>query len=527
MASPRKYEDKNQKNGVGKFMFFSAMAILQVVVFFGVFYIGMWPFMMWVDLISRIFAFILSIIIYSQNKSGSVKTPWIIIILTLPIVGTFMYVYYGLSGSIRKMRFRFKAIDDTIKPYMPDESETMRRFTEKDPQTAGISQYLSRNTIYPVFANTKVTYYPDAVDALEAQIEALKTAKKFIFLEYFSIENARGWSGIAEVLEEKLKEGVEIRILYDDVGSLWFVDREFKRSLKEKGIDAQVFNPVRPIWKIFFNNRDHRKITVIDGKIGFTGGYNLADHYFNYRTRFGYWKDTGVKLEGDAVDGLTGAFLEMWSAAKKKDDIVPERDLVPYFRTPEMKAAETHGDEMSFVHPYADIPVGSEQVGEEVYIGIVNRAVSYVYFMTPYLIITDEMRHALLLAAKRGVDVRIITPGIPDKKLVFRLTRSYYHGLVTYGIRIYEYTPGFCHGKMCISDDLVATCGTTNLDFRSFYHHFENDCMFYNCEAVMDMKKDFEASFEVGTEVTMKYRTGKLANMKFLQMLLRILGPML
>ena len=282
-------------------------------------------------------------------------------------------------------------------------------------------------------------------------------------------------------------------------------------------MQCRVFNPVQPVVHVFMNNRDHRKITVIDGKVGFTGGYNLADEYFNLTHPYGQWKDTGIKLTGDAVHSLTVIFFEMWNATQKEPD-----DPTPFLPQSDYQARE-----QGYVQPYADSPLRKESVGENVYQNLIKNAKDYVYITTPYLIIDDEMQRELTLAARRGVDVRIITPGIPDKKMVFKVTRSYYARLAAYGVRIFEYTPGFMHAKQFVCDDEVAAVGTINLDFRSLYLHFENGCWFYGCKAVQDVKADFDATFPVCTEVTSKYSVkGNLA-LRGWQLILRLFSPLM
>lgn len=314
-------------------------------------------------------------------------------------------------------------------------------------------------------------------------------------MEYHAIEDAESWQSIQEILEERAAAGVEVRVFYDDMGSIGFITTDFVERLRKRGIKAKTFNPMAGFLNIVLNNRDHRKITVVDGKVGFTGGYNIANEYFNITHPFGHWKDTGVRLEGPAVRSLTAAFLEMWNAGNNSST---DDDDFSRWLPAVAPVAEARG----FVQPYADSPLDDKRVGENVYISVVESAQDYAWFVTPYLIITDEMTHALGLAAQRGVDVRIITPGIPDKKIVYSMTRSYYYSLVRNGVRIFEYTPGFCHCKMSVADDILATCGTINLDYRSLYHHFENGCMYSDCDAVADTKADFEWMFAQSREVT-------------------------
>ncbi|MBQ9009167.1 MAG: cardiolipin synthase, partial [Clostridia bacterium] len=349
----------------------------------------------------------------------------------------------------------------------------------------------------------------------------LRKAEKFIFMEYHAIEDAESWHGIQEILEDRVRAGVEVRVFYDDMGSIGFINTDFVTRLEKVGIKCRVFNPFVPGLNVFLNNRDHRKITVIDGKVGFTGGYNIANEYFNLTHPFGMWKDTGVKITGNAVRSLTAIFLENWNAEDLKK-MKYDEDNSKYL--PEVDYTPT---ESAYVQPYADSPLGEVRVGEDLYISLINKANHYCWFVTPYLILSDEMIHALGLASKRGVDVRVITPGIPDKKLVFEVTRSYYNSLTRNGIHVYEWTPGFVHCKMCVVDDEAAICGTINLDYRSLYHHFENGCLYVNCQAVLDTRADFEHMMAESADVTENYNIGRNQFLKFKQLLLRLFSPLL
>jgi len=475
----------------------------------------------WLSAGTRLLSLAIVLGLYSQKKTSSMKTPWIILILLLPIAGTALYLMIGLSGSTKIMRQRYQKIDAELLPYLPDNQEVLDSLSEKDPAAHSISSYIRTFAPYPPYGNTDVAYYSDASDGLEAQLSEMRKAKRFIFMEYHAIENAESWARIQKVLEERVRAGVEVRVFYDDLGSIFFINRDFVHQLEAVGIKCRVFNPFMPVVNFFLNNRDHRKITVIDGEVGFTGGYNLANEYFNITSPFGRWKDTGIKLTGDAVRSLTLMFLEMWNAVKDgdKDDSNYAKYLKPSYENYE-------ASEKGVVQPYADSPMDNEHVGEEVYISIVEKAERYVYFMTPYLILTDEMTHALCLAAKRGVDVRIITPGIPDKKLIYSVTRSFYSNLVVDGVRIYEWTPGFLHAKMCVCDDRMATCGTINLDYRSLYHHFENGCFMYGCGAVGDIRSDFERTFRESQEVTDLYKDRKTTT-RLWQLILRLFAELL
>ncbi len=506
------------KNGVKRLVFAGIAIVLQLIVIL----IINFKFAQqaeWFAIGMRVLGAMMVIFLYNDRTPSAMKMTWIIIIMALPIFGATFYLLAGLNRSTHRMRKRYKEVDDRLFPLLPDDSAATARLEATDRRVANISHYLTETSMYPLFDDTAITYYDDAAKGIEAQKEELRLAKHFIFMEYHAIEDAESWHAIQDILEERVKAGVEVRVFYDDMGSIGFVNTDFVKRLEAKGIKAKVFNPFMPGLNLFLNNRDHRKITVIDGRVGFTGGYNIANEYFNLTHPFGHWKDTGVKLVGPAVQSLTTAFLEMWNASAEGDiDDTLFRQYLP--------KVLPNPDAQGFVQPYADNPMDDAPVGEDVYISVAEYAKEYAWFVTPYLIITDEMEHALSLAAKRGVDVRIITPGIPDKKMVYGLTRSYYYNLVRGGVRIFEYTPGFCHCKMSVADDTLATCGTINMDYRSLYHHFENGCLYYGCDAVADTKADFEWMFDQSREVTEQYRD-PAAHMRLWYAILRLASPLM
>ena len=527
MSSGVKTIEKNasNKNGV-KRMVLSLIIIFLEIWFIIALFTNLNKYATWIEILTRVLALAAVLALYSMNKTSSMKMPWIILIMLAPIIGLGIYVVIGLNVHTLKMKKRYEHIDEILLPKLVEGSsgestkQAGQRLHTYSGQFAGISDYLLRNSKYPVYQNTDIEYYGDAAEAIEVVKQELKKAKEFIFMEYHAIEEKESWLSIQEILAEKVKEGGEVRVFYDDMGSIGFVNTDFVKRLESHGIQGRVFNPFAPGLNAFLNNRDHRKITVIDGKVGFTGGYNIANEYFNITHPFGMWKDTGVKITGEAVRSLTVTFLENWNAVKEgdRDDVNFDKYLpkLPY-----------EAKEDAFVQPYADLPLDDEHVGEEVYISMANKATKYCWFITPYLILTDEMIHAFGLAAKRGVDVRVITPGIPDKKLIYQVTRSYYNTLTRNGVRVYEWTPGFCHCKMSVADDVAATCGTINLDFRSLYHHFENGCYYLNCKAVTDTKADFDKTLKECTEVTEKYTTGRGAYLRLYQLILRLFAPLL
>ncbi|MGM9660867.1 MAG: cardiolipin synthase [Faecousia sp.] len=452
----------------------------------------------------------------SKHTNTAMKMPWIMLILVLPVMGLSLYLLVEILGDPGVGK-RLRAVREDMKDEIPANAETALRNLEKqDLAAANQARYLWNCVRWPVYENTAVTFYAEAKDAFEAMKVELEKAETFIFMEYFIVEDSSCFREIEQILVRKRAQGVEVRFLYDDIGSVGKVNMVFARRLNEEGIQCHPFNPALPVLNLFLNHRDHRKITVIDGKVGFTGGYNLAEEYFDRKHPYGKWKDTGLRLEGEAVRNLSAAFLELWGVqCRQKEDYGKYLDVLHSVRV------------SGFVQPFADNPLGQERAAEEVYLNLVSQANRSVYFMTPYLIITDDMNRALCLAAKRGVDVRIITPGIPDKKTVYAVTRSYYAGLACQGVRIYEYTPGFCHAKQCICDGRIASVGTSNLDYRSLYHHFENNVLLYGCDAVRDIAADFENMFPQCREVTEQYRAGRGAVLRTWQYILRLFAPLL
>ncbi len=473
----------------------------------------------WVSILVSVLSIFMVLFIYGKHLNAAMKMPWLILILSFPMLGVPLYAMVGWNRSTRKMRTRFTEADSQLFPLLQKGDDTYRELKARDTGASNISIYLSRLG-FPVYGNTAVTYYDDGKKGFDAQLKDLEKAEKFLFLEYHAIEDGESFAPMKELLIKKAAEGVDVRVIYDEIGSAGFINSSFARMMEEKGVKCRVFNPLSLIVNLFMNNRDHRKITVVDGVVGYTGGYNLADEYFHFTSPYGYWKDTGIRLEGDGVSTLTALFLEMWNAMKDSDKDVT--DFSQYFRGTAVRDGEG-----CFIQPYADSPIDDIHVGEEMYMNVLNYASSYAYFITPYLIITDEMKKSFELAAKRGVDVRLITPGIPDKKLVYSITRSYYAGLAMAGVRIYEFTPGFCHCKQCVADDSIAICGTINLDYRSLYHHFENGAVIYGGAPVMDMKADFDSLFPQCREVTAEYASGRNTVLRIGQCLLRLVSPLM
>ena len=505
------------KNSVGRAAFVALALLLQIgyLVYLlsraGEYY----PY---IALVMEFLALAAVVAIYSQYRNAAAKISWIVLILFFPILGLCLYLLVGQPWATHSIRRRFRDADATRRARLPQDEEILRDMEAANPDAAGQMRYIRNWGQYPVYRNTSVEFHSQGEIAFEALKRELRKAEKFIFMEYHAIELSKCFLELEAILAERAAAGVEVRLFYDDVGSLTFIGPNFIQRMEAQGIRCRVFNPLVPMVSAFMNNRDHRKITVIDGVTGFTGGYNLADEYFNVKHPYGHWKDSGLLLRGDAVRSLTSMFLEMWNASRR---VSGENDA-GRFEAP-TGAVPSDG----WVQPYADSPLDEERLGENVYLNLLKSARRYAWITTPYLILDDEMIHELTLAAKRGVDVRIITPGIPDKKLVFQLTRSYYAQLVRGGVRIYEYAPGFMHAKQMLVDDVSSVVGSINLDYRSLYLHFENAVLLHGCAAIADIRRDFEATLPLCREMTPLYRGHRAVRMRMHQSLLRLFAPLL
>ncbi len=470
-----------------------------------------------ISMVTGLLALVVVLRLYSKYTTSAMKMPWIMLILVFPVMGLSLYVLIEVFGDLGHMKKRIAQSRTETVMQLKQEDALLARLESQDMAMANISRYLSRHAHSPVYANTSAVHFAQATEAFEAMKRDLEQAQSFIFMEYFIVADGSAFQELEEILVRKARQGVDVRLMYDDIGSIGYVNFQFAKKLNQEGIHCQVFNPALPVLNLFMNHRDHRKIAVIDGKVGYTGGYNLADEYFDRKFPYGKWKDTGLRLEGEAVRSLTAAFLEMWCASNgSKEAMKPYLDI-------QSSVPQAEG----FAQPYLDDPLEGERVAENVYLNLINSAQKSLYFITPYLIITDELNRALGLAAKRGVDVRIITPGIPDKKTVYGMTRSYYAGLARQGVRIYEFSPGFCHAKQCLCDRKAASVGTSNLDYRSLYLHFENNVLLIGGKAVEQIAKDFEDTFPQCREVTERYRTGRTAILRTWQCILRLFAPLM
>ena len=508
---------EDQKNSVGRLLFVVLAVLLQIS----------WFYLVLVRLVDNYITFSIAFRVFSvlsifsiigKRTNASIKMTWVVFIMAMPILGWVLYFLVYGTNFRSTMRRRFELADSMLFPYLDQSHVVLGELLKENKGIGNQFAMLEHSVGFPVYRNTEVIFYKEASLGFEAQLEALRAAKKFIFMEYHAIEDRDSFSEMKEILLQKAKEGVEVRLFYDDVGSVGFINPLFLKELENGGIQCRIFNPIVPIVNLFMNNRDHRKITVVDGQVGFTGGYNLADEYFNIRSPYGYWKDTGIRLRGEAVGSLTMLFLEMWHAM----DDSPVRGLYNYL--------PRHWDYYpgeGYCAPYGDSPIDDMPVGEDVYLNMIESAEDCVYITTPYLIITDEMSRALCNAAKRGVDVRIVLPGIPDKKMVYAISRSYYAQLLRAGVRIYEYSPGFLHSKQVLVDYRLAAVGTINFDYRSLYHHFENGVLIYESPCIFDIADDFYELFRTSREVSRDWDRKRSIFKRSLQGFLRFIAPLL
>lgn len=440
-----------------------------------------------------IFQIVVLLYLLNKNDRPSAKLNWIILILVLPIIGVPSYLLYGEGRPTRKMHKKITAAKEENARGI-EEVCGAPEVGEVTCRSESIGRYLTLYGGYPVYTDGTVEYFKSGEELFPVMLAELEKAEKFILLDYFIIAHGKMWNSILSILLRKAEQGVQIRIIYDDFGCMMTLPPDYDRYLESlhKNIRCMTFNNVVPIFTVRMNNRDHRKIFVVDGKVAITGGVNLADEYIAEKERFGYWKDTGVRITGSSVQSFTQMFFYLWNAFR-----VDKEDIREYLLPQKQGSMYALTESKLRIQPYDDSPLDRISAGETVYLDIIQRATKYVYIFTPYLVLDDSMRGALCLAAARGVDVRIVTPGIPDKKMVFRLTRANYGVLMKAGVKIYEYTPGFIHAKSMVSDDECAVVGTINLDYRSLYLHFENAVYFSGCGAVQDVKRDAEETFAV------------------------------
>ncbi len=471
-----------------------------------------------VQMLLELFSLVVVIYLVNKEENPAYKLAWTIPILIFPLFGGLMYLVLGDKQPARDLRLRLEESISETEFLLGQEYHVIENLKRENPQAASQAVYIDQYGGYPIYQNSNTKYYASGEAMFDDLLQSLRSAKHYIFMEFFIVSQGYMWDTILEILKDRVNDGVEVRFMYDDVGCVDQLPYKYYKELEKYGIMAVAFNPIKPLISTAWNNRDHRKVVVVDGHTAYTGGLNLADEYINRIERFGYWKDAGLQVTGDAVWNFTVMFLQVWNAIRKTDEGFGA--FLPH------KHHKADFPGKGYVQPYADNPLDRETVGENVYLNIINSSVHYVYMYTPYLIIDNEMITALCLASKRGVDVRIVTPAIPDKKAVFLLTQSYYRQLVEAGIKIYQYTPGFIHAKCFLCDDKIATVGTINMDFRSLYLHFENGVFMYQTEVIPQLKEDMFETFEQSQLITKEMCAGTLPK-RLAQSMLRILAPLL
>ncbi|ONI44309.1 cardiolipin synthase [Candidatus Epulonipiscioides gigas] len=453
---------------------------IQLVIFLALFYKFI-EISIFITSILYMLSILFTIYLVGNNQPAAYKITWIFIIHILPSLGIILFLLWGEKVPAKKLNDKINISVGEIQNFLKDDNEINDQLYSENQRVYGTAKYLKEATHYPIFNGTDVKYFPLGENYFQDMLEALEQAEKFIFMEYFIITEGHMWGAILKSLLEKAEKGVKIYIMYDDMGCLTTLPWQYREYLENvhPNIKCVVFNRISPIVGLVANNRDHRKILVVDGKIGFTGGINLADEYINEKVRFGHWKDTGIKLDGPAVWGLTCLFIEMWNATSNI-----------HLNPADYKVKTSYHENSGFVQPFGDNPLDDVTVGQNVYVDLINQAKESIYIMTPYLILDDITKNAIILAARRGVNVNILTPGIPDKKMVFRITRTNYIQLLEAGANIYEYTDGFLHAKSIVVDNEIAMIGTINLDYRSLYLNFECGVFMYNNPAINELEQD-------------------------------------
>ncbi len=509
-----------------RFLIFILLILLQVLLM-SVFYLWLnRRLAAWAAAIQGLFTTVMVIYLFNMTMDSSAKLTWMFLIAILPVPGTIFFAFTQSNVGHRMLQAAVARNIEATRDALPQPEGVLESLEAEKKGTEDLVRYLNRSGCFPAYRDSAVTYFPSGEKKFEAMLKDLQAAEKFIFLEYFIVEEGYMWGRILEILTEKARQGVDVRVMYDGMCELFQLPADYWKLLEKEGIRAKAFAPIRPVLSSYYNYRDHRKILSVDGRVAYTGGVNLADEYINRVERFGHWKDTAIRVEGAAARSFTLMFLQMWNVGEKqekKGKAQPAGEPAGKHEKPDdaaaglstlmrdvqlLKAVQADAAPLSAaspsgtVIPFSDCPLDGEKVGENVYMDILYRATDYVHIMTPYLILDGELQTALCYAAERGVDVRIILPGIPDKKMAYALAKSHYRDLLRAGVKLYEYTPGFVHAKVMVSDDEKAVVGTINLDYRSLYHHFECGAYLYRTDCIPAIEQDFRATLAECREVT-------------------------
>ena len=464
-----------------------------------------------------IFTIIMVLYLLNSNINPTAKITWLIFIAIMPVFGALFFLYTQTEIGHRAVAKRLRELINATRDSITQDVGTLEKLDKEGADVKALYSYINRTGCFPISDDTSVTYFPLGEDKFKAMLEELEKAEHFIFMEYFIVEEGTMWGQILEILARKAAQGVDVRVMYDGMCEFVLLSHDYPKRMQKLGIKCKMFAPATPFASTHYNYRDHRKILVIDGHTAFNGGVNIADEYINEKEKFGHWKDTAVMLKGSAVRNFTLMFLQMWSI----DEQNPEFDK--YLNADIPKSQKTCG----YVMPYGDCPLDDDKVGERVYMDILNRAQRYVHIMTPYLILDGETETALKFAAERGVDVRLILPGIPDKAIAYALAKTYYASLLKSGVKIYEYTPGFVHAKVFVSDDCKAVIGTINLDYRSLYHHFECATFMYKTDCIAEIERDYQATLAKCRKATFETLKKEKAVTKLIGGAARVIAPLM
>lgn len=512
-----------------------------------------------IPLMSYLFSFIgmvTLIYIVNSDENPAFKLAWAIPICAFPVFGIGLYIFISLNTGNRMLQKKLGRRITETEPFLKTSKPVQERLEKDDGEIRSLARYIQTTNHFPIYNCTEVTFFPSGEKKYEDLLLELEKAEKYIFIEYFIINDGQVWQDILDILKRKAEKGVEVRVMYDGLCAMASLPFHYPKYLQSLGIKAKMFAPIRPILSTAQNNRDHRKILVIDGKVAYNGGINLADEYMNLKERFGHWKDTAIKLEGDAVKSFTAMFLQMWNVSEtgseayttylevdtqnnakdaapceydiRTDDSIQQNDSMRAGCSIQAGFGKEDGNERKtgYVMPFNDDPTNRMDIAKEVFLDIISRSEKYVHITTPYLIPDNELITALCFAARRGVDVKIITPNIPDKKIILAISRTYYPQLIDAGVQIYEYVPGFIHAKEMISDDKKAVVGTVNLDFRSLYEHFECATYIYRNPVIADIEKDFGETIDKCRKIDMQFCVDLPLWYRTFGQVGRLLGPL-
>lgn len=471
-------------------------------------------------IISAVFYIFMITVIVNSDHDASSKITWLTIMAFLPIFGALLYIYTTVDIGHRVLKKKVTHILKNTNNKITQDKSVIDKAEEICPDVADLNYYLNKSGRFPLYENTDVTYYPIGEKMFQSMLVELDKAKDFIFMEYFIVDDGYMWDNILEVLIKKANEGVDVRVMYDGTCEFALLPRTYPSSLEKLGIHCKVFSPVSPFISTHYNYRDHRKIMVIDGKTAYNGGINMADEYINYTHKYGHFKDVGVMLKGDAVDSFTLMFLQMWSVNER------HCDFSKYLNVGDNLSAGGYFSN-GFVMPFGDCPLDEYDVGKSVYMDILNRAKDYVYIMTPYMIMDGELENSLTFSAERGVDVRIILPHISDSFVAQALAKTHYKNLLDAGVKVYEYTPGFVHAKVFVSDDVKAVVGSINMDYRSLYHHFECATYMYGARCIDDIKSDYKDTLAKCQQVTYESIKNDKWYIKLIGKVIKFVAPLI